>query len=440
MKIDLLKTTAVDLQHSLSKEELTSVELVQQCHRQLDMERREGSLRGPLHGIPFIVKDALNTTDEFEVQSTAGGWAFVDSHPFKTANVVELAVKAGLILVGKANLSQFGNWKALKMSGGWSARGGQTQSAYVRGGVADDGIYGHSLCDWSPIFVRQCLIVLEIHLGRLQAQQTTPGTVSEDGGFPFSVDRDSVGPMAECTEDLVNFLNVIADTSHPHVPKDGYWKSSQKQWKIISIATLDPHHWHLPEEVQKPQPGALDQNRVPAITQLRLLAHDSFQANNFSGLLKTYIDGLQTPKVKSLAELIAFNKEHSNLELPPESPGQEKLIQSEEEANRLSKEEYQQLDDKTTAAGREHGIDKVLQEHKVDVVIGPADSRIPDVCALARCPSVTLPLGYLDWNGRPFGLLAVASQIQEELLLDVARSWEAAFPQRQAPSLSDSEL
>ena len=136
------------------------------------------------------------------------------------------------------------------------------------------------------------------------------------------------------------------------------------------------------------------------ITQLRLLAHVSFQANDFSGLLETYIDGLQTPKVKSLAELIAFNQEHSNLELPPcqclqhlcalditdfceESPGQEKLIQSEEEANRLSKEEYQQLDDKTTAAGREHGIDKVLQEHKVDVIIGPADSRIPDVCALA---------------------------------------------------------
>lgn len=124
------------------------------------------------------------------------------------------------------------------------------------------------------------------------------------------------------------------------------------------------------------------------------------QANDFSSLLKTYIDGLQTPKVKSLSELIAFNEEHSNLELPPdqylrhsrasditdvskESPGQEKLIQSEKEANRLSKDEYQRLENKTTAAGREHGIDKVLREHNVDVITGRADSRIPDVCALA---------------------------------------------------------
>ena len=93
--------------------------------------------------------------------------------------------------------------------------------------------------------------------------RTTPGTVSEDGGFPFLVDRDSVGPMAKCTEDLVNFLNVIVDTSHPHVPKDGYGKSFQRQWRDISIATLDPHHWHLPEEVPKPQPGALDQIARP---------------------------------------------------------------------------------------------------------------------------------------------------------------------------------
>ena len=89
--------------------------------------------------------------------------------------------------------------------------------------------------------------------------RATPGTVSEDGGFPFSVDRDSLGPMAKCTEDLIDLLNVIADTSHPKVPNAGYGKSSGRQWKDISIATLDPHRWHLPEEVQKSQPGALDQ-------------------------------------------------------------------------------------------------------------------------------------------------------------------------------------
>ena len=93
----------------------------------------------------------------------------------------------------------------------------------------------------------------------LYTMRTTPGTVSEDGGFPFSVDRDSVGPMAKCTQDLSNLLNVMVDKACHEVPQGGYGSSPRREWKDISIALLDPHHWHLPEEVQKPQPGALEQ-------------------------------------------------------------------------------------------------------------------------------------------------------------------------------------
>ena len=135
-------------------------------------------------------------------------------------------------------------------------------------------------------------------------------------------------------------------------------------------------------------------------TQSWLLAHVASQANDFSGLLGKYIEGLRTPKVKCSSELIAFNEEHRNLELPPgqylqhphalsgtnlgaEHPGQEKLAQSKEEANRLSEKDYKRLDMKTTAAGREHGIDKVLHEYNADIIIGPADGRIPDVTTLA---------------------------------------------------------
>lgn len=87
----------------------------------------------------------------------------------------------------------------------------------------------------------------------------TPGMVSEVGGFPFSIDRDSIGPIAKCTEDLINVLNVVADPSHPKFPKGGFGKSPKRQWKSISIATLDPRRWRFPDDMQKPQPGALDQ-------------------------------------------------------------------------------------------------------------------------------------------------------------------------------------
>jgi Asp-tRNA(Asn)/Glu-tRNA(Gln) amidotransferase A subunit family amidase len=86
----------------------------------------------------------------------------------------------------------------------------------------------------------------------------TPGTVSESGWFPFSVDRDSIGPMAKCVEDLVNMMDIMATKSHPMVPANGYGKGKPRTWSDISIAILNPHHWCLSEDVQKPQPGALD--------------------------------------------------------------------------------------------------------------------------------------------------------------------------------------
>ena len=89
--------------------------------------------------------------------------------------------------------------------------------------------------------------------------RTTPGIVSEHGGFPFSKNRDSVGPMAKSVEDLVGLLDVVVDVEHPGVPDRGYGTEVLRGWKDISFATMDPHHWHLPEAVQKPQPGALDQ-------------------------------------------------------------------------------------------------------------------------------------------------------------------------------------
>ncbi|KAL8901654.1 MAG: hypothetical protein Q9207_005095 [Kuettlingeria erythrocarpa] len=364
------------------------------------------------------------------------------------------------------------------MSGGWSARGGQTQSAYVRGGVVDDGIFGHSnpsgsstgsavgvSAGFAPVSIGADFngsLTNPAIRAALYTLRTTPGTVSEDGGFPFSVDRDSIGPMAKSTEDMANLLNVIADSSHPNVPQNGYGKSPGRPWKDISVATLDPNRWLLPEEVQKPQPGALDQiiretlsayNKLTSVARkvvpIDLIAEDVLSenfadvmkliTNDFSRLLKTYINGLETPKVSSLSELIAFNENHRDLELPPACPGQEKLIQSEKDANHLSEEEYKRLDEKVAAAAGEHGINKALREHGVDVIIGPADSRVPDVVALARYPSVTLPLGYLDWNGRPFGLLAITSRFQEELLLDVARAWEATFPPRQPPPVHESQ-
>ncbi|KAI4923842.1 hypothetical protein J4E85_007998 [Alternaria conjuncta] len=449
MKPDLLNVTASELQRLLTDGRITSLDLVRQYHNQifkhndrlkamisisplphlemiavkLDDERRRGVVRSALHGIPFIVKDAMDTSSEFQLESTNGGWAFVGSQPRETARVVRMTVDAGMILMGKANLSQFGNWKASGMSGGWSARGGQTQSAYVRGGVVNDGIYGHSnpsgsstgsavavSAGFAPVSIGADFngsLTNPATRAALFTIRTTPGIVSEHGAFPFSKNRDSVGPMAKSVEDLVGLLNVVVDLSHSEVPDRGYNTSLSRDWKDISFGTLNPSHWRLPEAVQKPQPGALDQiiretlaayKKISTLAKLvvglvSLVSDETLDEsmndvlatikNDFSTLFEAYTNGLVTPKVKTLAELINFNETNRDIELPDYSPRQDKLTQSLEDANSLTDAEYHRLDVKATASAADDAIDKMLREHNVNVIIGPADSRLPDVVALA---------------------------------------------------------
>jgi len=504
MELDLLTLTAAELQDHLQNGRITSLELVRLYHGQilkyneslraiisvsplsliekiakrLDDERRDGHIRGSLHGIPIIIKDALNTTESFGLQSTNGGWAFEDCRPRETAQVVQQCVDAGMILLGKANLSEFANWKQTGMTAGWSARGGQTESAYVQGGVNnDDGpVFGHSnpcgSSTGSAVGVSAGFAPISIGAdyngsltnpairAALYTMRVTPGLVPEDGGFPFAKDRDSLGPMAKSVEDMKNLLNVMIESAHPQAPKNGYQLDPGVSWKDISIATLDPQHWRIPEEMQKQYPGTFQQivdetlaaystlgkiaKKVVGPVELidaHKLSESASEAvelivNDYSTLFDAYLGGLETPKIRNLAELIAFNDEHQDLEQPPDHPGQDRLVKSQEEAERLSDTEYAQIDAKVTAVGATDGVDRVLKEHDVDIIIGPADSRLPDVLALARYPAVTLPLSYLHWNGRPFGLLACSTKYQEQLLLNVAACWERTFPSRKAPELN----
>ncbi|KAH6886846.1 hypothetical protein B0T10DRAFT_461312 [Thelonectria olida] len=264
-------------------------------------------------------------------------------------------------------------------------------------------------------------------------------------------------------------MDSIAMRSHPMVPANGYGKGTPKNWSDISIVTLDPHHWCLSEDVK----AAARRLGLDSYDKLKGLARkvvgpvdlmtDEFLnehkddvlkliKNDFSGLLDNYIKGLQTPKDASLAELITFNEEHREVELPTGYDRQDNLEESEASANLLSPEQWHRINDKVTPAGREHGFDRVLREHEVGIILAPADSFVPDVssfsckttkitdvCLQAHFnsdyPFITLPLVYLNWNGRPFGLLAIAPQFQEDLLIDVARAWQAHFPPRQPPLL-----
>jgi amidase len=155
--------------------------------------------------------------------------------------------------------------------------------------------------------------------------------------------------------------------------------------------------------------------------------------STFKGLLEDYLQNVEDCKIKTLEDLIAFNERHADQELPPSASNQAGLIKALKA--RMTREDY----DKRIASARErcgpNGIDKVLEGNEVDIILGPGDGAMFVISGTAGYPVASLPLGYLDFNGRPFGMQIIAKAHQEGLLIQAQSAWEATFGPRQPPPL-----
>jgi len=155
----------------------------------------------------------------------------------------------------------------------------------------------------------------------------------------------------------------------------------------------------------------------------------------FKGLLQDYLESVDDCEIRTLEELIKFNEEHADQELPPSASNQAGLIRALN-CNMTDNEYHEILRYARERCGR-NGIDKVLEENDVDIIMGPGDGAMFTIAATAGYPSATLPLGYLEFNGRPFGLQIMAKAHQEALLIQAQSAWEATFPGRQPPPLEE---
>ncbi|KAI4609138.1 hypothetical protein J4E83_008779 [Alternaria metachromatica] len=302
MELDLLNVTASELQRLLTDGKITSLDLVRQYHAQilkhndrlkamisisplphlekiaakLDEERRRGVVRGGMHGVPFIVKDAMDTSSEFQLESTNAIWELENPSGSSTGSAV--AISAGFA----------------PLSMGADFNGSLTNPA-----------------------TRAALYTI----------RTTPGIVSEHGCFPFSKDRDSVGPMAKSVEDLVGLLNVVVDVEHPGVPDQGYGTGVSREWRDVSFATLDPGQKIRETNAAYEKIASLAKRVVGPVDLITDEALDESMNdvltiinNDFSNLFEAYTDGLISPKVKTLKQLIDFNERHREIELPALQP------------------------------------------------------------------------------------------------------------------------
>jgi amidase len=243
---------------------------------ELDLEHANGTVRGSLHGIPILVKDNIDTVSELGLPTTCGSLALVGSKLRKNAVIIERLLAAGAIILGKANRSEWDWYKSDLADSGWSAVGGQTQSAYVRGGFRnDDSNGGHSnpggfssgsavaiAAGFSPISVGTETMGSLMTPGDRAALYTIKPTIKlvlRDDIIPITHEADSAGPMTKSVQDLADLLDVLVDPSQTTVPKGGYRSAVTGSWGDIRIGVLEPEKWMFPHEIVKYEMEANDQ-------------------------------------------------------------------------------------------------------------------------------------------------------------------------------------
>ena len=380
-------------------------------------------------------------------------------------------VSAGLILFAKTQLSELSGFKSSDIMPGWSAIGGQTQSPYTRGDVdlQDKGLGHSSPCGSSTgsavgVSAGYCpLAVGTDSCGSLITPSTraalytirpTIGLVSQKGIVPVSKYFDTAGPMTKTVVDLANLLDVLTESSEGSIP---YVKALPGKWSDLRVGVLDPDEWFFDGDLQRPVAAAslqiAEETRkayktikklVKKYCEIKLISHNKLVLDDeqcmyaiwnadFKEHINEYLADLEWSKVRNLNELIRFNNENAAEELPSNYPTQDMLIKAAE--TNMPRDHHAKLLGHARLIGGKEGIDAALKRWDIDVILAPADAPYNLLVSAAGYPSATMPMGYLEYNGRPIGLAAFTGAHKEDVLLKVLSAWESTFPARRPPLL-----
>uniref|UniRef100_A0A8H7NGZ5 Amidase domain-containing protein n=1 Tax=Bionectria ochroleuca TaxID=29856 RepID=A0A8H7NGZ5_BIOOC len=405
---------------------------------QLDDERAQGRLRGPLHGIPILIKDAINTHPSLGMPTTL--------------------IKKGLIILAKTNLNEFCNWKGFNSVNGFSVVGGQTNSAYINGGLKDgEAVMGRSPPGSSTgSAVGVSAGYSPIALGT----ETDESSVKVDGVWTLSHRFDAIGGMAKSVTDLAIITELLhTDQVRSKLPTGGYLSSLSKSFEGLKVGFLDPAIWHLPESLCPQIPsvvqelneayeqaiekveasGARVEYPVPLPSCDKLTMPDGDMTAMEVVILREYsrnigqcLGILQDCNVRTAAELIAWNEEHAEIEMPFDNANQQRLIQACKE--RPTAERYEEARRHMKKVVIEDGFEPLLSGKGLDPIAVPQDSNIASMATASGYPIATMPLGVLKDYGRPFGLAIMARAGREDILFTFMSAFEATFPKRVIPT------
>ena len=432
----------------------------------MDAELKERGARGPLHGLPVLLKDNIDTADR--MQTTAGSLALEGSRAAQDAFVAARLRAAGAVILGKTNLSEWANFRSSRSSSGWSSRGGQTRNAYVldrtpSGSSSGSGVaVAAELCAAAIGTETDGSIVSPSQINGIVGLKPTLGLVSRAGIIPIAHSQDTAGPMTRSVADAAVLLGALtgvdprdpattASEGRAHTDYTQFLKLDGLRGARLGLAR---NYLGFDERVDAILEGVVD-------TLKRLGAEVIDPANvptppeageaEFNVLLYEFKHGLNQylgalgpdAAVHSLGELIDFNTRHADRMMP--YFGQETLVKAEAKGP-LTSDEYVQALATSKRLTQAEGIDAVLQAHQLDALLAPTGGPAwlidyvtgdhysggsSPAAAVAGYPSITVPAGFIC--GLPVGVSFFGAAFAEPTLLRLAYAFEQATQARQAP-------
>jgi len=416
----------------------------------LDLERKQRGPRGPLHGVPVLLKDNIDTGDK--MHTSAGSLALKDSYAPEDSFIAQSLRKAGAVILGKANMTEWANFMTNHMPNGYSSRGGQVLNPYGPGkhdvGGSSSGSAAAVAANLTTVAVgteTSGSILNPASGNSVVGIKPTVGLISRYGIIPISHSQDTAGPIARTVEDaaiLLGAMTGVDERDPATLTSAGRYRSDYTafldegglQGARLGMPTsvwqkLDADRKFLMErtvEVLR-DCGAevLEVEPLPSIRGIAVLTYE------FKPDLNAYLRRLdQHVPVHSLKELIEFNRKDPERML---KYGQTQLIASDETSGTLTEPAYIAARIQDLRLSRQEGIDKLLAEHRLDALVFPHVFGA-GIAAKAGYPSVTVPAGYTP-DGRPMGVTFTAGAFSEPTLIRVAYAFEQKTRLRRPPEL-----
>ncbi|MCF6360529.1 MAG: amidase [Cyclobacteriaceae bacterium] len=434
-----------------------------------DKEREAGTIRGPLHGIPIMVKDNINTGDK--MMTTAGALALVGNIANKDAFIIKKMREAGAVLLGKTNLSEWANFRSTRSSSGWSGRGRQTRNP----NSLDRSPCGSSAGSGAAVSSNLCAITIGTETnGSIVCPSSANGIVgikptvglwSRSGIIPISETQDTAGPMARTVTDAAVLLGALSGTdiddkrtkssdSKGHSDYTQFLKKDGLKGKRIGILRSSFGFHEKVDKVMESALSILKKEGAILIDPVEIKTEGKYGNSGFQVLLYEFKDGVNkylksaNANVKSLAEVIKFNKNNHEESM---AYFEQEILEMAEKKGDLTTKEYTKALEKILSLSRKKGIDATLEEHNLGAIIAPTGGPAWPIdlingdhfgggssspAARAGYPNITVPAGYVF--GLPVGISMFSTAFKEPELISMAYAFEQASKHRIAPAMVSS--